>query len=145
MKLTYQTSVATLIQFITLSFLGIANGVNSIIATCRNDTPNCTSNMVVSLVFFVITAGWFGIIWMLGYLAQERRSKRLAQLLIAVEAFVGLIAFFNARHYTDALGLATSLIDLMLAIWIITLAFRLMRSNGKRITKKRHRKPQKIS
>lgn len=143
MNLKYQTAVATLVQFITLTLLGIANAVNSMVATCRHDSPNCASNIMVSLVFFIFTAGWFGAIWILGYTAQERRSKRLAQLLIAVEAFVGLIALFNARHHTDLLGLSTSIIDLILVLWVISLAFRLMRSDGKRITKTRSRSRQR--
>lgn len=134
MKLTYQTATATLIQFITLSFLGMANGANSVVTTCRHDGANCISNLIVSIIFFILTACWFGCIWVLGYAAQERRSKHLAMALIAAEALIMLIAYHNAKHHTDALGLATSLIDLLLAVWIITLAFRLMRSGGKRIT-----------
>ena len=145
MKLTYQTAVATLIQFILLSFLGIANGLNSVVTTCRHDGTDCVSNLIVSLIFFILTAGWFGAVWVLGYTAQERRSRRLAQLLIMAEALIALIAFFNAKHHTDILSLATSLIDLALAIWIITLAFRLMRVGGGRVVAKqrgRRRKPQ---
>ena len=133
MKLTYQTAVATLIQFILLSFLGIANGLNSVVTTCRHSSSDCFTNTLVSLIFFILTALWFGAVWLLGYTAQERRSHRLAQLLIVAELLIALVALFNARHHTDILSLATSLIDLCLAIWIITLAFRLMRSKGKRI------------
>ncbi len=140
MKLTYQTGVATLIQFITLSFLGIANGVDSVVSTCRHDGSNCGSNLIVSLIFFILTALWFGAVWILGYTAQERRSRRLAQLLIVGEAFIALIALFNAKHHTDALGLATSLIDLLLCIWIIVLAFRLMLAGNKRITARPRRR-----
>ena len=133
MKLTYQTGVATLIQFITLSLLGIANGANSVVTTCRHDGTNCVSNLIVSLIFFILTAAWFGAVWILGYTAQERRSRRLAQLLICAEAFIALIAFFNAKHHNDILSLATSLLDLVLAVWIITLAFRLMLAGGNRV------------
>jgi len=136
MKLKYETAVATLVQFILLSFLGIANGLNSVVTTCRKDGSDCISNMIVSIIFFILTALFFAVIWILGYSAQERRSKRLAQLLICAEAFIALIAFFNARHHTDALSLITSLTDLCLAIWIITLAFRLMRANGGRVVSK---------
>jgi len=136
MKLTYQTGVATLIQFITLSFLGIANGVDSVVTTCRHDGSNCVSNLLVSLVFFILTALWFGLVWLLGYTAQERRSRRLAQLLIVSEAFIALIALFDTKHHTDALGLGTSLLDLALCVWIIVLAFRLMLAGNKRITTK---------
>ena len=140
MKLTYQTGIATMIQFIILSFLGIANGANSVVSTCRHDGSDCISNLIVSIIFFILTAAWFGAVWVLGAMAQDRRSKRLAFLLIGAEAFIALIASFNARHYTDILSLATSIIDLLLAVWIITLAFRLMRSEGKRITATRRRR-----
>lgn len=133
MKLTYQTGVATLIQFITLSLLGIANGVNSAITTCRAG-EDCIVNMLLSIVFFILTALWFAAIWILGYFAQERRSRNLAFLLMGAEGLIALVALFNAQHHTDILGLATSVIDLILALWIIFLAMRLMRSGGKRIT-----------
>jgi hypothetical protein len=140
-KLTYQTAVATLIQFIILSFLGMANGANSVITTCRHDGGDCVSNLLVSIIFFILTAIWFGAVWLLGYLAQERRNRRLAQLLICAELLIALIAFFNAKHHTDILSLLTSLADLALALWIITLAFRLMRSGGGRVvTKQRARR-----
>lgn len=144
MKLTYQTAVATLIQFILLSFLGIANGLNSVVTTCRHDGGDCVSNLLVSLIFFILTALWFAAVWVLGYTAQERRSRRLAQLLIIAELLIAMVAFFNAKHHTDILSLVTSLIDLCLAIWVISLAFRLMRSKGKRIpsTSQRSRKRQ---
>ena len=145
MKLTYETAIATFVQFVALSLLNIANGTNSVITTCRSDGSNCVSNLIVSLIFFLLVTGWFAAVWLLGYMAQERRSRRLAQLLIIVEACVALVALFNAKHHTDALSLATSLIDLALAIWVITLAYRLMRAGGGRVvvtrslTRQRHR------
>ncbi len=134
MKLTYQTGIATMIQFILLSFLGIANGANSVVTTCRHDSTDCISNLIVSIIFFILTALWFGAVWVLGAMTQESRNKRLALLLIGAEGMIALIASFNAKHHTDILGLATSLLDLALAVWIIVLAWRLMRSEGQRIT-----------
>jgi uncharacterized membrane protein len=142
-KLTYQTAVATLIQFITLSFLGIANGLNSVVSTCRHDGTDCISNLIVSIIFFILTAAWFGAIWIIGAIAQERRSKKFAFILIGAEALIALVALFNAKHHTDALGLATSVIDLLLALWIITLAFRLMMSGGARVVTGQHRRRQR--
>jgi hypothetical protein len=140
MKFKYETGVITLVQFILLSLLGIANGLNSIVTTCHASGNDCISNMIVSLIYFILTTAWFAFIWILGYTVQDRRSRRLAQVLIAAEALIGLIALFNARHHTDVLGLATSVIDLVLAVWVITLAFRLMRAGGGRVvTKQRGR------
>jgi len=142
MKLKYETAVATFIQFVTLSFLNMATGLNSVVTTCHKEGQDCISNLIVSIIFWMLVTLWFGFVWLLGYIAQDRRSKRLAQLLIAAEGFIALIAYFNAKHHTDFLSLATSIIDLLLAVWVITLAFRLMRSGGKRITKQRQRHKQ---
>jgi drug/metabolite transporter (DMT)-like permease len=134
-KLTYQTGIATLIQFITLSFLGIANGLNSIVTTCRHDGSDCVSNVLVSIIFFILTALWFGAVWILGTIVQERRSRRLALVLMGAEGLIAMVALFNAKHHTDALALVTSLLDLMLALWIIFLASRILRNkSGGRIT-----------
>lgn len=145
MKLTYQTGIATLIQFITLSFLGMANGLNSIVTTCRNDGSDCINNVIVSIIFFILTATWFGAVWILGAAAQERRSKRLALVLIGAELLIAMVAYFNARHHTDALSLGTSLLDLALAFWIIFLAFRIVRSKGERITSGGRRRRRHIT
>lgn len=143
MKLTYETATATLIQFIVLGLLNIANGLNSVITTCHRTGTDCVSNLLVSIIFFILVMIWFGFICFLGYMAQERRSKRFAQLLILAELMIVMVAYFNARHHTDFLSLATSLIDLVLALWIITLAFRLMRAKGKRITTVKRRSRQR--
>lgn len=130
----YGTGIIAFIQFVVMSLLGIANGLNSIVTTCHATGNDCISNMIVSLIFFILTTAWFAFIWILGYAAQDRRSKRLAQILIAAELFVALIALFNARHHTDWLGLATSVIDLVLALWVVLLAIRILRAKGGRVT-----------
>lgn len=143
MKLKYETGIATLIQFVTLSILNILNGVESIVTTCRQNDGDCVSNTLVSMIFFILVAGFFACIWALGYLAQERRSKRLAQLLIAAEALIAMVAYFNVQHHNNALNLFTSIVDIGLAIWIITLAFRLMRSKGGRVVSKQRTRQRK--
>jgi hypothetical protein len=139
MRFRYEVGIIAFVQFVLLSLLGIANGLNSIITTCHNTGRDCVSNLIVSLIFFIITVAWFAFIWVLAYTAQERRSRRLCQLLIAAEGLIALVALFNARHHTDWLSLVTSVIDLLLAIWIIWLAFRLMRAGGGRTGSSRSR------
>lgn len=146
MRFRYETGAITLIQFIVMSLLNIANGLNSIVTTCHNTGRDCISNLIVSLIFFIIITAWFAFIWILGYTAQERRSKRLAQVLIVAEIGIAMVAYFNARHHTDWLSLATSVIDLILAVWVIFLAFRLMRAKGGRVVarqtgRRRRRRP----
>lgn len=143
MKLKYETGIATLIQFITLSILNVFNGIDSIVTTCHQHDGDCISNTLLSMAFFVLAAGFFGCVWILGYFAQERRSKRLAQLLIGAELMISAIAFFNVRHHNNVINLFTSLVDLALAAWVILLAFRLMRSGGGRVVSKQRARQRK--
>lgn len=146
MRFKYETGIITFVQFIVLSLLAIANGLNSVVTTCHDSSPDCVSNLLVSLIFFLLTVAWFAVVWVVGFAAQERRSRRLAQLLIAAEALIALIALFNAKHHTDILSLFTSLTDLVLAIWVITLAWRLMRAKGGRVvTRQRPRRRRRRS
>lgn len=139
-KLKYETGIATVIQFIVLGLLNIVDGFNSVITTCNTDNSSCLSNLFVSIIFFLLIMCWFAFICLLGFMAQEKRSKRFAQALIGAEALVAIVAIFNIKHHDDFLSLFTSVADLLLAIWISTLAFRLMRSGGKRITGQRSRR-----
>lgn len=146
MRLKYQTGTGTLIQLIVLGLLNIATGLQSIITTCHHDGGSCVSNTLTSAIFYILTVGWFAILVVIGYGAQEKRSKRLAQLLICAEALTALVALFNIKlnlHYRNGfLSLFTSLADLILALWIITLAFRLMRAGHGRVVSRqrpRHR------
>lgn len=139
MLFKYQVSVITLFQFITISFLGIANGLYSIISTCIAH-DECISNALVSIIYFLLIAIWFGFLWVLSYTAQERRSRKLIYMLIAAEGLVALVALFNAKHHPDILGLITSVVDFILALWVILLAFRLMRAKGGRVVVKQPRR-----
>jgi len=144
MKLTYQTGTATLIQLIVMGLLNIVNGIVSIITTCHHNGSACLSNTFSSIVFYILTVGWFALMVVLGFAAQEKRSKRLAQLLIMAEALVSLVALFNVKlslkYHNGFLGLLTSVVDLVLAIWIITLAYRLMKASGGRVVRQRTRR-----
>ncbi|HEY4963434.1 MAG TPA: hypothetical protein VIH90_01930 [Candidatus Saccharimonadales bacterium] len=137
MKFTYQTATATLIQFVTLTILGVPNAIVSIVSVCRTDATNCVSNSLVSLVFFLLTAMWFGFIFFLGYSAEHRRSRWFAFILIGCE-FITLLAdgYINFPRDSNILSKGTSLLDSLLSIWIIYLAFRLFIAGNKRIVKK---------
>jgi hypothetical protein len=140
MLFKYKLAVIVLVQFILLSLLGIANGINSVVTECSKHDGDCLSNTIVSLVFFLLTAAWFAFIWVLGYTAEERRSKGLLRLLIAAEGMTALVALFNAQHHENTVGLITSLLDLVLALWVILLAIRLLFAKGGRVvTKQRTR------
>jgi hypothetical protein len=87
----------------------------------------------VSLVFVILLGVWLGIVSTIGYAAEEKRSRRLAIVLIGCEFLIFMVAAFNARHTTNLFERLTSLTDLFIAIWIMVLAFRLARANGGRI------------
>jgi len=115
-----------------LAFVGL---VVNIIDQCRGETfVNCAQSSIISFVYVLLLAGWFGFLSVLGYAAQDQRSHRLARLLILAEVMVLVVALFNAKHYPNLLGLITSLVDAAFATWIIVLAFRLSRARGGRIT-----------
>jgi len=139
MKIKFETGIATLVQFIALSLLGILNALNSIISTCHNAADECVTNSMLSIIFFMITVFFFGVIWVLGYTVQDRRSKRLAQLLIMIELLIMIVALFNARHHTDLLSLFTSVLDFGLAVWVIVSAAILIKYGGKRVVTQRQR------
>jgi hypothetical protein len=60
--------------------------------------------------------------------------------LIGAELIISAFAAFNIKQgissHNGALSLFTSLIDLVMAVWIITLAYRLMKSGGARVRRR---------
>jgi cytochrome c biogenesis factor len=144
MRLKYETGTATLIQFTTLALLGIPDAIVSIISSCSKPHTACVTNSFFSVVFFILVTGWFCTVWILGSITQQRRSRRLAWLLIIVEFMTMLVALFNSRHDSNVLTRGTSVLDVLLAAWVIFLAVRLARAKGGRIVssaRSRRRKP----
>jgi len=137
MKIKYETNIATFVQFIVMSLLAIANGLKSIIVDCVKNPSDCVGDVFTNFILFMLTVFFFANVWILGYVAHDRRSPRLAALLIALEAGIITVALFNARHYTDYLGLATSIIDTVLAIWVILSCVLLIQHRGKRTVVRR--------
>lgn len=133
MRLTYETGVATFVQFVVISLLTFGSQVSSIVGSCTGEHKNCITNSLSSILYFMLLVLWFGFIWILGYSAQKRRSRQLCRLLIAVEVGVMMIALFDLKRHTTSLGLITSAADLLLAAWVIYLALRLKRARGGRI------------
>lgn len=134
MKLRYQTGVAALIQFISMVFLNFVGLVTGSAQSCT-DGSGCIGGILINLIYFLLISAWFAFLWVLGYAAQDRRSKRMAQVLILAEGLVVLVSLFDARHYPGVLGLFTSVVDCALAVWVILLAVRLMRAEGGRIVR----------
>lgn len=133
MSLKYETGIATLIQFITISLLNVINGVGSIVTDCSRNGADCVWNTFATFVYILLIVSWFGGLWVLGYATQDRRSRRLAQLLILGETAVVVISLFNAKHGHGTFNRIISLTDLALALYVAALAFRLMRAKGGRV------------
>jgi hypothetical protein len=146
MKLKYETGIATLVQFIVLELLGIPIVLVELISACSSHSSQCSTNVFLSPVLFLLKAALYAGIAVIGYMAQSQRSRRLAQLLIICEFCLIPFSLFNLRHDTDLLTKIASGLGPLFAIWIILLAFRLARSKGGRIvkhssTRSRNRKP----
>lgn len=138
MRFKYEIGIITLVQFIALSLLSLANALNSIISTCVNSSGQCIENMIPSIILFILITVWFAYIWILGYTVQERRGRNLSALLIGSELLVALIALFSVKHHTDWLSFGTSVIDLVLAAWVILLACRVFIAGDSRVVSRRH-------
>ena len=142
MKLTYQTAIATFIQFIAMVVLGVPNALISIITTCQHDGSSCASNMITSIIFFLFTAIWFGFILAVGYFAQKNRSNRLAALLIICEIPTLFVAgLINLPRESNYLAKGTSLVDVILGLIVVYLALRVLFARGRRIVKRSRKTP----
>jgi hypothetical protein len=144
MRLTYETGTGTLIQFIVLGVLNIATALQSIITTCAHSGTSCVGNLLSSVIYYVLIVCWFGIILTLGFTAQQGRNKRLAQLLICAELAVFVVAGYNIKldhlgFHNGVLSLLTSCVDVVLSIWVMTLAYRLIKASGGRVVKRQRR------
>lgn len=141
MRIRYETSVATLVQFIIGTALTFLTGVAAIIGGCRSSGgADCVSNTFVSLLFVIMVVAVYGFLLGVGYVAQERRSSRLALLLMGTEAFAALIFLFDARQSPSLIDKITNTISLAIAIWVIFVAFNLYRAKGARIVRTRQPK-----
>jgi hypothetical protein len=139
MRIRYETGIVTLVQFIVMSLLSLANSLNSIISTCVSGTGQCIENMIPSIILFILIAVWFAFIWVLGYTVQERRGRKLPAVLICAEGAIALIALFSIMHHVDALSLITSMIDLAFAVVVGLLALRIFIAGERRVGSRRSR------
>lgn len=136
-RLTYQTAAASLIQFITIMILGVPDTIINIISNCRSSNPNCASNMIVSIIFYLMTAVWFGLIMLIGYAAQKKRSRQLAVILGGFEFITLVVAgYIDFPNVSNILAKITSLIDVALSLSVIYLALRLFLAGDRRVVKK---------
>ena len=143
MRIRYETGVATFIQFIIGTALSFMSGGASIVSGCRgNSGADCATNAFVSLILIIMTVVAYTFVLGLGYVAQERRSSRLALALIGFELLAALIFLFDALHSPDILGKLINFVSLAVAAWVTYIAWNLYRAKGARIVRKRQPRTQ---
>ncbi len=140
MHLRYETGVATFVQFIIGAGLSFMTGVASIISGCRGASgADCITNTFVSLILIILTIVAFSFLAGLGYVAQDRRSSRLALALIGFELLAMLIFLFDALHSPDILSKLINFVSFVVALWVLYIAWKLYRAKGARIVRARRR------
>jgi hypothetical protein len=141
MHLRYETGIGTLVQFVATTALSFIGALVSIIGGCTGGVnANCVSNTLVSLILLILIIFALGFLLVLGFAAQERRSSRLAKLLIVSEILAAIIYLYDTQHALNILERLTNIASCLLAIWVIILAWRLSRAKGGRIVKVRSRR-----
>lgn len=137
MRIRYETSIATLVQFIVGAVLAFLSNAASIIGGCISNGADCVSNAFVSLLLVILVVAGYSLLLGLGYVAQEKRSSRLALLLIGCEAFAALIFLFDTRQAPGFIDKVTNALSLVIAVWVAYVAFNLYRAKGARIVRRR--------
>ncbi|HET8709518.1 MAG TPA: hypothetical protein VFL85_04540 [Candidatus Saccharimonadales bacterium] len=133
MRLRYQTGAVTLMQFAVVTIFALITQLGPSIDDCIKSRGDCANEVMSSMAYVVLLGVWLIFVSVIGYAAQDRRNRRMAQLLIGCEAFIGLIALFNARHFPSFMGLISSLVNMGFALLAIYLAWNIIRSGGGRI------------
>lgn len=139
MSIKYQTGVSTLTQFIAMVALNLISTLIITVHGCFKSPGECVGDTTLNLLFLLVLAAWFAFLWVLGYAAQDRRSKNLAIVLIIAEAVVAGAALLDLRHAPNPYSFITSLLDAALAIWTIALAYRLIKAGQARVVAVRPR------
>jgi hypothetical protein len=135
-KLRYETGIAATIQFIVITALNFLNGASDTVRQCTtpNSTTSCFGNILTNSIFFMMITVAFGVLWLIGFAAQDRRSKRIAKLLIAGELLLCLVGLFDLKYNKGAvIGEIVSVVEIISSLWVAWLAFRLMLAKGGRV------------
>lgn len=136
MKLHYQTGTATFIQLAVVVFLIVLNNLVAFIQACTANASNCVVTAFLSMVIIVGAGLWFMALSALGYAAQERRSPRLAKILIGAQLFTAFIALMIVRLPGNWMAGLSAFVTLVVAVWVAVLAYRLSKAKGGRIVQK---------
>ena len=140
MHIRYHTGMATVIQFMIGTLLTFITGANAVASCYALGNTDCVSNTFVSLLLVLLVIGGYGVLAGVGFLAQAQRSRRLALVLIGLEACAGIIFLFDAKQSPDLVDRLANLVAFAVVIWVSYIAFTLFRSGGARIVRARRTK-----
>ncbi len=129
----YHTATATFIQLAVMTLITTIGGVLDVAKNCENSSE-CVTNSFLWIIIVFMLAGWYSALFAIGYFTQEKRSYKLARLLILGELFTAFVAFMLARNPSSTYSRIGSLIALFFAAWVTILAYRIYKARGRRIT-----------
>lgn len=137
MVMRYHTSLATFIQLAVMTLMVIVGGIIDVAKNCENSNECVTNSFLWIIIAFMLALWYFGLFG-LGYLAQEKRSRRLTKLLIAAESFTAFVALMFLKNPSSVYSGIGAAVALFFALWIIFLAYRIHKAKGGRITTTKH-------
>lgn len=130
--LRYQTGTASFIQLAVVVLLVVLNNLFTLIDSCKSG-GECAITALFSMIFIIMTALWFFVLSAIGYAAEERRSRNLAYMLILGQLATIGVAYGFFKHPANWFGMISALVVILLACWVIVLAWRLSKAKGGRI------------
>ena len=136
MRYRFQTGLGTLIQLLAISLLSLLDTIINIVSTCHSSSNQCVSNAIPTLIFFIMTVGWFVILAGLGFFVQKKRDRRLTFILLCMEGLTFLVSgYFNLPRASGINSKVTSFIDAALSLWVIFMALNIFIYKNRRIVK----------
>jgi hypothetical protein len=132
MTIRYETAITTFAQLAVATLFVMLGGVFDTVKHCT-EASDCVANSFLWLIIVFMVAIWFIMLCSLGYLAQEKRSYKLARLLIAGELFTAFITFMLFSHPSSPISAIGALTVFGLSVWTIILAWRIYKARGSRI------------
>lgn len=142
MKLRYNTGQATIVQFIAVMLLGFVSSTISLFQAVDSEgSGSFATNLLLTVFILILQALWLGFICVVGFAAQDKRNRSLALLLIGLEGINLAVAFMNIRHPGNPVAFLASLTHILIALYIIWLAYEIYRSRGKRIVSRARKSP----
>lgn len=127
----HNVSQATFTQAAIVIILTAINGIFSGLSSCLGqDKADCTTNSVLAVVLVVLAIIWFGFLSALSYAAWIRRTTALIVIFILLEIITTGVSAFDLKHYDNVVGLITSLINLLVGLWVLFMSVHLFRLRG---------------